>query len=70
MKGEIGSVLLLFLQFLAAADGLLLTDEGSSRLVCLEDEVDDPPDELGDPLFSSNFELIRFPPALPPPPPA
>jgi hypothetical protein len=68
MKGEIGSVLLLFLQFLAAAaDGLA---NGNSRLVCLEDEVDDPPDELGDPLFSSNFELIKFPPILPPPPPA
>ena len=63
MKGEIGSVLLLFLQFLAAAEG---DEGGNSRLVCLEDEVDDPPDELGDP---SNFELTRFPPALPPPPP-
>ena len=56
-------MLLLFLQFLAAA-GLLPTDDGNSRLVCREDEVDDPPDELGDP---SNFELI---PDLPPPPSA
>ena len=66
MNGEIGSVLLLFLQFLAAAK-LLPTGDGNSRLVCREDEVDDPPDELGDPLLSSNFELI---PDLPPPSPA
>ena len=66
MKGDIGSVVLLGLQFLAPAadDGL---DDGNSRLVCLEDEVDDPPDEFGDPIFSStcNFELI---PDLPPTP--
>ena len=62
-------MLLLFLQFLAAAE--LLPFEIKSKLVCFEDEVDDPPEELGDPRFSSNFELTEFPPdlALPSPPP-
>ena len=52
----------LFRKLLAA--GTLFTD-GESKLVCL-DEEDDPDDEA-DPLFSTNLELIKFPPNLPPP---
>lgn len=57
-------MLLLFLRLLPA--GALLTD-GKSRLVCF-DEDEDPEDEA-DPLFSTNLELIKFPPNLPPAPP-
>ena len=54
----------LFLKLFAA--GTLFMG-GKSTLVCL-DEEDDPEDEA-DPLFSTNLELIKFPPNLPPPPP-
>ena len=61
--GARGSVLLLFRNIFLVD----LLSDGNSRLVCRDDEVDDPVDKA-DPLLSVNLELIKFPLCLFPPP--